>query len=68
MERKDIDWGSLGFGYVQTDYRYVANFKDGKWVMLSVTSDSETTTQKILDFKKGVEKSKFSLSGIEIKA
>ena len=31
MERKDIDWGSLGFGYVQTDYRYVANFKDGKW-------------------------------------
>lgn len=31
MERKDIDWGSLGFGYVQTDYRFVANFKDGKW-------------------------------------
>ena len=31
MERKDIDWSSLGFGYVQTDYRYVANFKDGKW-------------------------------------
>ena len=31
MERKDIDWGSLGFGYVQTDFRYVANFKDGKW-------------------------------------
>ena len=31
MERKDIDWGSLGFGYVQTDYRYVANYKDGQW-------------------------------------
>jgi len=31
MERKDIDWGSLGFGYLQTDYRYVANFVDGKW-------------------------------------
>jgi branched-chain amino acid aminotransferase len=31
VERKDIDWGSLGFGYVQTDYRYVANYKDGKW-------------------------------------
>lgn len=41
-------------------------FKDGKWVMLSVTADGETTTQKILEFKKGVEKSKFSLSGIEI--
>ena len=44
-------------------------FKDGKWVMLSVTADGETTTQKILDFKKGVDKSKFSLNGmIEIKA
>ena len=31
MERKDIDWSSLGFGYVQTDYRYVVNYKDGKW-------------------------------------
>ena len=28
---KDIDWGSLGFGYVQTEYRYVAKYKDGKW-------------------------------------
>lgn len=31
MEKKKIDWGNLGFGYVQTDYRYVANFKEGKW-------------------------------------
>ena len=31
MEKKNIDWGNLGFGYVQTDYRYVANFKEGKW-------------------------------------
>lgn len=28
---KNIDWSSLGFGYVKTDYRYVSNFKDGKW-------------------------------------
>ncbi|WP_027868566.1 branched-chain amino acid aminotransferase [Eubacterium sp. AB3007] len=28
---KDIDWGSLGFGYTPTDYRYVATYKDGKW-------------------------------------
>ncbi len=28
---KDIDWGSLGFGYMKTDYRYVSNFKNGKW-------------------------------------
>ena len=31
MERVDIDWGNLGFGYIQTDKRFVANFKDGAW-------------------------------------
>ncbi len=28
---KNIDWGNLGFGYFKTDYRYVSDFKDGKW-------------------------------------
>ncbi len=28
---KNIDWANLGFGYIKTDYRYVANYKDGKW-------------------------------------
>ena len=31
MEKKNIDWANLGFGYMQTDYRFVSNFKDGKW-------------------------------------
>ncbi len=31
MEKKNIDWSNLGFGYVQTDKRYVANYKDGAW-------------------------------------
>lgn len=31
MERKNIDWSNLGFGYVQTDQRYVSNFKNGQW-------------------------------------
>ena len=31
MEKKNIDWGSLGFGYVKTDYRFVANYKNGAW-------------------------------------
>ena len=31
MEKKNIDWSSLGFGYVKTDYRYVSNFKNGAW-------------------------------------
>ena len=28
---KNIDWANLGFGYIETDYRYVSRFKDGKW-------------------------------------
>ena len=37
---KNIDWGSLGFGYIKTDYRYVSNFKDGKWDDGVLTEDS----------------------------
>ena len=31
MSAKEIDWSNLGFGYIKTDWRYVANYKDGKW-------------------------------------
>ncbi|SET75971.1 branched-chain amino acid aminotransferase [[Clostridium] aminophilum] len=31
MEKKNIDWANLSFGYMPTDYRYVSKFKDGKW-------------------------------------
>ena len=31
MEKKNIDWANLGFGYIETDMRYVSNFKDGAW-------------------------------------
>ena len=31
MEKKDIDWANLGFGYIPADYRYVSNYKDGAW-------------------------------------
>ncbi len=31
MEKKNIDWSNLGFGYMETDKRYVSNFKDGAW-------------------------------------
>lgn len=40
MEKK-IDWGSLGFGYMKTDYRYVANYKDGKWSSGQIISDDK---------------------------
>lgn len=31
MAKKDIDWSSLGFGYMETSYSYVSMYKDGKW-------------------------------------
>lgn len=40
---KNIDWSSLGFGYVKTDYRYVSNFKDGKWDNGELTTDATIT-------------------------
>ena len=36
---KDIDWANLGFGYIKTDYRFVANYKDGKWDEGALTTD-----------------------------
>ena len=39
MEKKNIDWSNLGFGYVQTDKRFVANFKDGAWDEGALTED-----------------------------
>ena len=40
---KNIDWGNLGFGYVKTDKRFVANYKDGKWDD-GVLSEDDTIT------------------------
>lgn len=40
MEKKNIDWGNLGFGYVQTDYRYVSVYKDGAWDEGAITTDA----------------------------
>lgn len=36
---KNIDWSNLGFGYMKTDYRFVSNFKDGKWDDGVLTTD-----------------------------
>lgn len=43
MERKNIDWASLGFNYVQTDYRYVSNYKDGAWDAGCLTDQATVT-------------------------
>lgn len=31
MEKKNIDWSNIGFGYIKTDKRYVSSFKNGAW-------------------------------------
>ena len=43
MEKKNIDWANLGFGYVDTDKRFVSNFKDGAWDEGVLTEDSMVT-------------------------
>lgn len=40
MEKKNIDWSSLGFGYMPTDKRFVATYKDGKWDDGVLTEDA----------------------------
>ena len=40
MEKKNIDWANLGFGYIQTDYRYVSNYKNGAWDDGVLTEDA----------------------------
>ena len=40
MEKKNIDWSNIGFGYIQTEKRYVSNFKDGAWDDGCLTEDA----------------------------
>ena len=40
MSNKQLDWANLGFGYVQTDKRYVCNFKNGAWEEGGLTDDA----------------------------
>lgn len=37
---KDMDWANLKFGYIKTDYRFVSNYKDGKWDEGVLTTDN----------------------------
>lgn len=40
MEKKNIDWENLGFGYMVTDQRYVSDYKDGAWDDGRLTDDA----------------------------
>ncbi len=43
MEKKNIDWANLGFGYITTDQRYVSNYRHGAWDDGCLTTDSTVT-------------------------
>ena len=43
MEKKNIDWNNLGFGYIKTDKRYVSNYKNGAWDDGAVIEDDMIT-------------------------
>lgn len=43
MQKKDIDWSSLGFGYVKTDKRFVAHYKNSKWDEGQLVEDDTIT-------------------------
>ncbi len=40
MEKKNIDWANIGFGYIESDYRYVSNYKNGAWDEGVITTDA----------------------------
>lgn len=40
VEKKNIDWANLGFGYMQAEQRYVANYKDGIWDEGTLTTNA----------------------------
>lgn len=43
MEKKQLDWSNLGFGYIQTDARFVSVYKDGAWDEGRITDDPNVT-------------------------
>ena len=43
MEKKNIDWGNLGFGYMETEKRFVSNYKNGAWDEGVLTEDATVT-------------------------
>ncbi|MDO4937682.1 MAG: branched-chain amino acid aminotransferase [Sutterellaceae bacterium] len=41
MEKKNLDWANLGFGYTATDYRWQSNWDNGQWDEGGLITDSE---------------------------
>ena len=54
MSKKEIDWSNIGFGYVQTDKRYVSNYKDGKWDEGGLTEEANVVLNECIQKQKAL--------------
>ena len=43
MAKKELDWGNLPFGYMETSKSFVSNWKKGKWDAGKLTTDHTVT-------------------------
>ncbi len=43
MSKQNIDWGNLGFGYLETAKSYVSDYKNGSWDDGRLTADHTVT-------------------------
>ena len=43
MDKKQIDWGSLGFSYIKTDSRYVSYYRNGSWDAGAMVEDENVS-------------------------
>lgn len=43
MDKAAVDWAGLGYHYIRTDYRYQAEWLDGKWTAGELVTDNTVT-------------------------
>lgn len=43
MDKKSIDWENLGFGYIETEKRFVSNYRNGAWDEGGLTGEATVT-------------------------
>jgi branched-chain amino acid aminotransferase len=41
MSQQSINWETLGFDYIKTDFRYLAHWRDGDWQAGALTEDNQ---------------------------
>ena len=39
MEKANLDWSSIGFGYIKTDYNVRCYYRNGQWGSIEISSD-----------------------------